>query len=194
MPLADMLSNTVGVMVFIFIFTVITAGGATVRKQLPLERPSNLQSVVVSCSGDRAQGFDHEALIQEFLEPLGEPTYETAETWIEELRRHRLEKEGVEVHAEVAYNTLLFTIVPHPASGETADELKRSGSRFRTFLGQLSPEERSIFFFVHPDCLQAFQEARVVAFEKGFRTGWRPLKAGEPLRFSPGGRELTNDH
>ena len=38
-PLADMLTNTVGIMVFILIFTVLTAGGATLLRRLPIEHP-----------------------------------------------------------------------------------------------------------------------------------------------------------
>ena len=185
-PLADMLANTVGVMVFIFIFTVITAGGASVLKMLPLERPSDLGFLTVVCSGDRVLPLDQNALIEEFLRPLGQPTPETWEQWLEKLPQHRLQREDVDVSGEIG-NGLVFTFQPHLERGENANILKRPRSRFRIFLKRFKPEERFIHFLVYPDGLHAFQEARAIALENRFATGWLPMETDGLIRFGKGG-------
>jgi len=182
-PLADMLSNTVGVMVFIFIFTVVAAGGALVLKTLPLERSPDRPFEIVVCSGERVLPLDREALLSELLQPLGEPTPDTMGQWLEQLLQRRLEREDVEVSEEIGPGGLVFILKPHSARGETAKALQRPRSRFRAFLGRFAPKERFVYFIVYPDGLHAFKEARSVALETGFATGWMPMKANEPIRF-----------
>jgi len=190
-PLADMLANTVGVMVFIFIFTVITAGGASMLKTLPLERSSDLKFVTVVCSGDRALPLDQVALIDEFMRPLGRPTPESLGQWLDQFLEHRLAGENADVSGEIGSSSLVFKIKPYLNRGETAAALKRSGSRFRTFLGGFDPKERFVHFLVYPDGLRAFKEARSIALENRFATGWMPLPADELIRFGSGGGGRT---
>lgn len=185
-PLADMLSNTVGVMVFIFIFTVITAGGASILKTLPLEQASDLKFITVVCSGDHILPFDQDALMDEFLQPLGKPSPETLGQWLDQFLQHRLEREEVDVSGEIRRG-LIFTITPHLERGETAEALKRPDSRFRTFLGRFTPKERFVHFLVYPDGLRTFKEARAIALENRFGTGWMPMGADELIRFGNSG-------
>ena len=71
-PLADMLTNTVGISVFILIFTVLTAGGAIIAKRFPMEHSTKKSDVTYICWGDRLYPLPDE-LIEQFLKPLGEP-------------------------------------------------------------------------------------------------------------------------
>jgi hypothetical protein len=49
-PLADMLSNTVGIMLFILIFVVLTAGGATIIRYFPYEKESSNSAIYLFCA------------------------------------------------------------------------------------------------------------------------------------------------
>lgn len=180
-PLADLLSNTVGIMVFIFIFTVIAAGGASVMKRLPFERSSDLDFITVFCQGDRVQPFDS-GLIDRFV-GASDGTLLLTEEWLEEFEERRLDDAMFRLSGEVSPFSLSVAVLPHAGAGDPVHELSRPGSRLHALLAKHKPNEHFVFFVVYPDAIEAFTEARAVALEAGYSTGWWPQEAGEPVRF-----------
>ncbi|HIK37799.1 MAG: hypothetical protein NZ901_12650 [Geminocystis sp.] len=68
-------------------------------------------------------------------------------------------------------------------SGETIEE-------FVNFLKQLNPRENYIAFIVRPDSFRVFRKARQTAWNLGFDVGWEPLEYDSVLVFGSGGREV----
>ena len=86
-PLADMLTNTVGIVVFILIFTVLTASGTVIAKVLPVEHTADVVSPeYLVCAGGRiyplrasliAEATKHDARPERSGEGAAPPPAET---------------------------------------------------------------------------------------------------------------------
>ena len=61
-PMVDLLSNTVGALVFIMIFTVMAASGVVVVKRLPLEHKTESEPINFLCEKDRIIPLDNAGL------------------------------------------------------------------------------------------------------------------------------------
>ena len=186
-PLADMLTTTVRITIFIMIFTVLTAGGAVIAKRLPMEHSTTADSLVFYCWNNRVLVLEEDSAIDAFRKPLGQPTYDTLTPWISKFNKHKLEVNDFWVtgEGEVSYSFLSFfsssarldlTVVfqPKPGAGEDAQAVKDPDSRFRKFLAGNSPEKHFVYFLVRPDSLAAVDAAREVALQMGYETGWWP--------------------
>jgi hypothetical protein len=189
-PLADMLSNTVGVMVFIFIFTVITASGAAVPTRLPMERSSDLPFVVLLCRGQQVYALDAPAALRRFFAPLGKARPETAAEWVESFKSRRLQADAFDLTGELVEagsgQAIAILASPREDLGEAAAGLHRPTSRLRTFLTRHPASGHFVYFVVYPDALQSFKVARAAVIAQGYATGWGPQAAGEPLLFGSG--------
>jgi hypothetical protein len=200
-PLADMLTNTVGIVVFILIFTVLTAGGVVLAKRLPLERQTNAKPLHFFCAGNRVLPLRVDKLSDDFLDPLGRPTsFYAVDGWVRKVEARKIEDEYFVVtgKANTFYSSLGFgrsvsislslACEPKVGQGETAAELKQAGSRFRQMLTAAQTSGQFIHFFVRPDSLDVFESARNVATEINLGTGWRPMELDKPVRFGQSGR------
>lgn len=197
-PLADMLTNTVGVMVFIMIFTVLTAGGVVVVKRLPLEREVQLSAIHFICRGGRIFAIDP-ALMKKFNDSFdsGPKSYAAVEGWVKKFNQVKLEDEEVSLHGEgdVSYSSdgftktarmsLLLVVAPRDGRGDDLTSLAREDSPFQQVLRRNSPKERFANFSVYPDSLDIFSKAREVAVgHLNYDYGWFPMEAEKPLRFN----------
>ena len=188
-PLADMLTNTVGIMVFILIFTVLTAGGAVLVKRLPMEHATEQRSLTFICWDNRVYPFS-EKLFRQFLEPLGkpEPTASGRQEFTDKFAAQRVEDAYVTLTGEVdrsgARTDLVIVCVPKAGAGETADELRRPGSAFQRALAAADRQKQFFMFNVRPDSIDAFGAARDAAAAAQVSTGWSPQLADQPIRFS----------
>jgi len=188
-PLADMLTNTVGVMIFILIFTVLSAAAAFILKRLPMERKSDATALFVVCLGDQLFPMD-EKLDKQFIEPLGVlNSYGNIDVWLKRFNKRQVEDEYFTVKGEgnVYYFDLFFSrsaqlslrllFTPREGKGETKDSLRLSGNRFRKILSEKSPTDFFVYFIVYPDSLDAFATARTLVTGMNFETGWTPRGA-----------------
>jgi hypothetical protein len=196
-PLADMLTNTVGIMVFILIFTVLTAGGAVIAKRLPMEHSTKKSDVTFICWGNRLYPFPDE-LIEEFIKPLGKPEQSVSgfHEFVEKFKARKLENKYVKLTGEAEVETtttltgtrtgldLTLVCTPKDGAGETGEELQRGDSAFRRILANSDPEKKFLMFMVRPDSIDVFGAARDTAAVDQFGTGWSPQLGDEPLRFS----------
>jgi hypothetical protein len=199
-PLADLLTNTVGIAIFILIFTVLTAGGAAIAKRLPMEHATSTDPLRFFCTAGRVLPLD-EKLSDRLTKDLGKPTYDTAHDWVQRFNAGRIEDPHFVVTGEGAVMEVFMSrsldltaiYTPKPEAGEAAAVAAEAGSAFRRRLAAENPAKKFAHFNVAPDGIAAFVAARAVAHELGFETGWRPIGAGEPLRFSlsGGGQRAT---
>jgi hypothetical protein len=204
-PLADMLTNTVGVTVFILIFTVLTAGGVVIAKRLPLEHATDASPIHFLCAGNRVLPLESSRLIREFIDPIGRPgSYYAVAGWLKKFNARRIEDEYfvatgdgdaryLDLGPFYRSATLDLTVVctPREGAGEDLAALKQESSRLRQMLRERQPRDHFAHFFVWPDSLEVFAAARALAEEMKYATGWSPREGGDALRFTltGGGRE-----
>ena len=154
-PLADMLSNTVGIMLFILAFTVLVSGGVSVIKRLPMERQTDAKPLCFVCYKQRVLPLDPN-LDTKLTEPLGTPTYETVDDWVRKFNEARVEDEFFDVNGfgEVYYTVwngrqlnLTSQYSPKPGKGDTKDELRNSTSTFATVMLANDGQNKFALFF-----------------------------------------------
>jgi hypothetical protein len=197
-PLADMLTNTVGITLFILIFTVLTTGGVVIAKRLPMEQKTQAEPLHFVCVNNRLLPLDFEGLAKKFVEPLGEPTYKDFGEWVRKYNTRQIEDEYFVVRGkgEVHYTEedgrkraiprLSVKFTPRDGQGETIMDLQESNARFRQLLRAYTPKKYFVYFDVYPDSLDIFEAARKVAVESHFSTGWEPQGLGETIGFCLG--------
>lgn len=76
------------------------------------------------------------------------------------------------------------------SKGENAQELKIENSKFNAVLNSLDPNYNFIAFIVRPDSFALFRTARSEALSQGFDVGWEPFKQDRVLVFGSGGRSV----
>ena len=196
-PMVDLLSNTVGALVFIMIFTVMAASGVVVLKRLPLEHSSSAEPANFLCEKDRIFPLDNEDLAAKLSKRWGRPTsIFDLYSWI--ARYDGLEAEDDHFIAKgestVTYSTYSISTVytPKPEGGYSKAEIQSLNSAFRQRLSGLNAKSKFVHFFVRPDGIDSFFLARkIAADEMRFSTGWMPLDTSQPLRFVSRGRAAT---
>lgn len=195
--MVDLLSNTVGALVFIMIFTVMAASGVVVLKRLPLEHSSTAEPANFLCEEDRIFPLDNEELVSKLRKKWGDPTsIFDIYSWIARYDGIEVEDDHFIARGEsrVTYSTYSISTLytPKPEGGYSTDEIQNLNSAFRQRLNGLNSKSRFVHFFVRPDGIDSFVLARkIAADEMGFATGWMPLDTSEPLRFVSQGRAAT---
>jgi hypothetical protein len=189
-PLADMLANTVGIMVFILVFAVLTAGGAVVAKRFPLERSTGKDPLMFVCFNNRVLPLDSSGLINTLIKPLGQPSASDSRSWGLRLKAAQLVRNGYRItgDAEFLGDVLLARAAvrfePLPGQGEDVTQLRAQGAVFRRNLLRHPSDKHFAYFLVFPDSIEAYGAARDVAGQAGYGTGWYPFGAHEKVSFS----------
>ena len=197
MPLADMLTNTVGIVVFILIFTVLTAGGTVIAKVLPIEHEVHVEdSEYYVCTGGRvyplrgaliAQATKHYASFERSPEGFAALAKELdgREASDDQLRLAvRAAPAGDAVHPGL---DLEITCEPEPGAGDDAAAIRRGEGTFASGLATMDPETTALIFWVRPDSIDAFRAARERASRAGIASNWSPRDPDQPISFRLGG-------
>lgn len=198
-PMADMLTNTVGIIVFILIFTVLAASGGELIKRLPRERKTEAGPRYYVCTGGKVYRLDDalvDKLIDQFREDNSPPLAEgdtVGRTWTASddalqlaLRfRRQTIKYGSEPERRITRLSVIIT--PTEDGGEGPSELAKAGSKFRKDLKQTSKDKHFVMMWVQPDGVSAFRSAREIAVAEGFGVGWMPWSGDNKIEFGLGG-------
>ncbi|MBK4728501.1 hypothetical protein JJD41_01150 [Oxynema sp. CENA135] len=211
----DILTNTVGVLMFVGLFISIVAveSGTIVRTPIVSETRKNAH--FFEFRNNRIYFIDKqeaEREINQFFqslpqcyEPYVPPAVDPAIVpyyldLIEEYRRclnaktarveqFSAETPAYEVRIKLNPNGLIY--LPKPEfSGETPQELRSPDSRFKQTLKQFDPKTDYLAFIVRPDSFEAFRAARKQAWNDGFDVGWEPLEPDSIIVFGSGGRAI----
>lgn len=194
-PLADMLTNTVGIMLFILAFTVLASGGAVIAKRLPMERKTEAKPIHFVCVGQKLLPLNMD-LAEDFTKPLGKPTFDTVERWVREFNNRKLSDDFFDITGEGEvlgggfFSTqkrvdLTLQFEPKSGKGEAREQLTNSTSLFSSILSTNNNAERFVYFMVYPDSIEVFQAARAVASQRySMRAGWTPVRQGKPIGLS----------
>jgi len=207
----DILTNTVGVLMFIGLFVSLVASeaGTVVRTPLVADSRKHVyflearenQTFDLTASSTIAQERweEHVQGVSECREPR--TYFGGADVSTSELRAYLrcLENRGRELDSfstatedyrvRTIGNAWLFA-PRYPGLGETPEELARTRSEFRQLLQELHPGQDYLAFIVRPDSFEAFRQARQIAREEGFDVGWEPFPHDRQIVFSPSGRGI----
>ena len=204
-PMADMLSNTVGIMIFILAFTVLETGSVLIQKRLPMERNTDQKPAFYVCMNQRLIPLDT-GISDSLFNGLDRPTYHTVREWVGKFNKSRAEDQFFSVlpKGEVLYDRnylqnradLILTAEYQPKEniGDTIETVAQEDSLFDKSIQHLSNSGRFVYFLVYPCSIDLFRKAREYASVRyDLATGWNPVTAGEPIRFSlnGGGRGAT---
>ena len=196
-PLADMLTNTVGIMVFILIFTVLSAGGATLVKRLPMERQTKLtKQEYYLCTNGRIYPL-HDEPIDKLFESLGKPSRseEGFRAFAQKADGQVAQDEFLRLVLSAQFQdefngysiALSFTVDPKPDGGLTTNQVKRPDGFFQQDLKRLNASETALIFWVKPDGMTVFKAARDAAAASNFASNWKPQEPDKPIKFGVGG-------
>ncbi|MGK7873621.1 MAG: hypothetical protein AB4426_10025 [Xenococcaceae cyanobacterium] len=210
----DILTNTVGVLMFISLFVTLVAVEASTIVRTPLVSNSKKNPYFFEVRGNRVTYIDDETVdhqIENLIESL--PTcykpnipsqldlylYEYYLDRIEEYKACQTNRiqSLKDFRAETAYYKVRFfnldSLVYEPikaVDGESREELTQVNSEFKTVLRKLDPQTDYLAFIVRPDSFEAFRVARKQAWKDGFDVGWEPQMEDTAIVFGSQGRAI----
>lgn len=192
-PMADMLTNTVGIMLFIMAFTILASAGAAVLRTLPKETVSQQSPVFFVCVGQRVLPLDR-AIASRLVKELSKPTYSTIDSWLAQFHAARYEDAYFVVRGQgrAVYDTfgrsaqlqLTAKYTPKAGAGDDMEALKSETSDFARALEKQAGNAFA-YFIVYPDSIDVFRQARQVAADAyRMSSGWSPQGPDSPITIS----------
>jgi len=199
-PFADLLSNSVGIIIFVLAFTVLQSAGGVVPMKLPIERSTQgSSSVIFVCYHDKLLPLNTD-LTKSLFKGLPALKYDNADLWIRRFTQKRVEDECFTIvpEGETSYSggamdrsaqlILSASFYPKANAGEAEEALNRKESQISKSLSTIDSKKQFVYFLVYPDDIDLFRKAREVARTKyGLNVGWGPVGKDEPVRFSLSG-------
>jgi len=183
-PLADMLTNTVGIMLFILAFTLLTTGGASILKRLPMEQDTDEKPLYFLCLKDRILPVDFKEDDRLPQPPLGRMDLDDASDFVRRGDGAEIQNEFFTIRqtvrliyengrpSEVRASAEYF---PKPNAGVPKTELLNASLPFMQTLTKNATNETFLYFFVRPEGMDLFFKARDIAARQGFSSGWGPI-------------------
>ncbi|MFN4195090.1 MAG: hypothetical protein ACK4HM_04595 [Thermosynechococcus sp.] len=196
----DVLTNTVGVMIFVCLFASLTAAVSPALVRTPIARETRKQVYFFECRENRALPLEKDQAseaIEEYLQRITENPFADARQIQQQLEsfRYRTRYYDVRLNLVVREGEIVLQTLFEPrdrSGGESFSTLEKPSSNFRRTIDRLSPSRYSLVFFVRPDSFDCFRAARAVAWRSGFDVGWEPMADGRAIIFvSGGGRRVT---
>ncbi|MEM8828742.1 MAG: hypothetical protein AAGE96_05225 [Cyanobacteria bacterium P01_G01_bin.19] len=202
----DILTNTVGVLMFISLFvTLIATGGSSKTKitiQTPLSSSTDKESLWFEIRDNKVSYLNLRKVREEELEFSGNlpncnkpltstdaPDYSFRQDNYTSCLSSVLGRQSNFTATTQDYNVRVvengLSLVFNPKSnqvGETTSQLIEPSSQFKQVLSQNNANRDYLIFIVRPDSFEAFREARKQAWEAGYEVGWEPHPQNAPIR------------
>ncbi len=203
----DILTNTVGVLMFISLFVTLIATGSRpktrVTIQTPLASPTDKEQLWFEIKGNKVSHLNLRQIRDEEIEltenlpncnrprtapnapdnALRQQNYQSC--LLSVLGRQsnfRSSTKNYQVKALDQGVSLLFA-PQSPDIGETSSQLSAPESEFKQVLSQFDPDKDFLAFIVRPDSFEAFRAARKQAWAAGYEVGWEPHPQNAPIKF-----------
>lgn len=183
-PLMDILTCVVGVMLLVVIFAVMEAKGVTIKMITPLLRdpPANSERTIIICKDGELKPFDVDSAIKKFENEI---TVDLSDqSFLAELANEKkVNDDYFEYRFKLIDKQLFMICEPRKGvSGESIKDLKKGSSKFESLLKQLDENRIWFSFLIDSTSLDVFLEARKMAIEAGFSTGWDPKDVEFPYQ------------
>ena len=195
--LMDILTCTVGLMLFIVIFAVIEAQGVRIKMFTPMvkDAPANSGRKLFICKNGRIRFFDSVNSIEKLLGNW-KLSYKNVPAIVESANKKNITDgyfdykldydqwtEGDWYQGQTNYRSIILIVNERgDKKGETADQLKFNTAEFREIIEKFNKNNVWIAFSVDTKSFEVFREARKICVENGFITGWDPADIIFPLR------------
>lgn len=208
----DILTNTVGVLMFISLFVTLIATGSSpktkVTIQTPLSTSTEKQSLWFEIQNNKISHLDLRQVRERELElsgnlpncnrPTGGGDLTNYQSCLSSVlgRQNNFSVSTDNYEVRTVNNGVSLEFRPLSQEvGETTTQLATAGSQFKQVLSQFDSQKDYIIFIVRPDSFEAFRAARQQAWAAGYEVGWEPLAENEAIRIRtilgselPGGR------
>lgn len=209
----DILTNTVGVLMFISLFVTLIAVEADSIVQTPLVSKTEKTPRFFEIRDNQITYIDDEKVGQDIQEVIGNlPSCNRPDLGSDvnssqyltglnsynacvNSRASRLInfRTTTDYYNVTMTNASTFSLRYDPIktkSGETEEQFVLPESQFNATLAQLDPQKDYLAFIVRPNSFSGFRAAREQAWAKGFDVGWEPHKPDLPIQFGSGGRAI----
>lgn len=190
-PLMDVVTNVVGVMLFVVVFAVIEARSTTVPLGTPLlSKPSAAQRrVFFVCAAGTIRRFDWDRAVDAVIDRAGRLTFARVPKFVADFNatppqneyfRYRLdyETDTTNPYSSTRKVFLVAEETRQPERRKPADEVRA----FVDQLATMNPDTEWLSFLVDAESIEVFRAAREVAAAKGFAVGWDPKRLTFPDR------------
>ena len=178
--------------------TATTKAGSSQFSEInmaPRAIPTTKQAAFFECRGNEVFFVDKAGIDAQVTTVLSSLSPETKKGDIKEFLRVLKENEiGNETYRVKPEYLLTAIVALEPRVGVAGDgrqQLQHSTGKFQTALSALDPQKYYITFLVRDDSFDAFLEARIIADQRGFETGWELLGVDEPIKFGAGSGPVT---
>lgn len=184
-PLADMLTNTVGIVLFILIFTVLAASGAVIPKRFPMEMDTKKKALFYMILDNRVYSSELGGLREKFMTAIPKlRSFDGIEKFMKKFNSYALfddyftvRGEGEEAYEETSRSirftpTLNIRFEPLEGVGEGIADITSGNNRFVASLKSKDPKKYYVAFLVDANSIETFQAAREAARAIDFQTGW----------------------
>lgn len=210
----DILTNTVGVLMFIGLFVSLLAVEAGTIIRTPLKSNTNkighffevrneevfylsdpqidakierLFSSLPVCSRPNFSESVPSYLYDLYLQEGAKYQQCQAERY-EQLKNFRVDT-GYYLVSFINGEGLQYEPIPN-ADGDDKKDLRQADSQFKNTLQNLDSDVHYVAFIVRPDSFSTFRRAREIAWNQGFDVGWEPFDQSSVLVFGSGGRQI----
>ncbi len=210
----DILTNTVGVLMFIGLFVSLLAVEAGTIIQTPLVSKSNKIPHFFEIRNNQVFYLDYPEVsnkIDNLLKRLPKcypPDISRSlnrylyDFYLERVQRYEscLRARNAQIlnfSVSTGYYKVSFvngeSLKYEPitsVSGDDKQDLRTDISRFNEIIKELEPSINYLAFIVRPDSFATFRAAREKAWQEGFDVGWEPFPQNSILVFGSGGRSI----
>ena len=211
----DILTNTVGVLMFISLFVTLIAVEADSIVQTPLVSKTEKTPRFFEIKDNKINYIDDEKVGQEIEEIIGnlpncnKPDFDLdtdigSGQYLADLSSYRSciqsrssrlinFRTRTDYYKVTMTNASTFSLRYDPIltkTGETEEEFALPESEFNQILANFDPQQDYLAFIVRPNSFKSFRAARELAWAKGFSVGWEPHKLDIPIQFGSGGRAI----
>jgi hypothetical protein len=163
-----MLTNTVGIMLFILIFTVLATASASVIREFPLEHESNKKPIDIICAHGKIYPVSLGGLAVSTYLPNGGKDIDVGQL------ARKVQTEHIDMDGILAQGAFVVMFTPRPDGGEAIGKISDGSTALNDVLAGSDPEKRYFYFFVAPDSIDAFSAARKFVKSRGYEYGWGP--------------------
>ncbi|MEA5534446.1 hypothetical protein [Crocosphaera sp. XPORK-15E] len=210
----DILTNTVGVLMFISLFITVVAVESSSIVSTPLVSNTKKKPRFFEVRNNKISYINDEevdrqiAILMKNLPECSLPevpsnldtyTYQYYLDRIQEYQSCRVQTiqsfkgfRGQTEHYKVKFydlDALLYEPLT-PETGESYKTISQTDSEFNKTLEKFDPNTDYLAFIVRPDSFSAFRVARKQAWKAGYNVGWEPLKQDTPIVFGSNGRTV----
>lgn len=203
-PFMDILTATVGMVLFVVIFAVVESRGVYVKMLIPMLQspPQGSQRKVMICQQGKIRCFDFDDSLEELIKGYKKLDYHAVPDFVKKANRKNIKDDNYsykleydEVHLSFFQYNRSISVVINPIegnSGESTKELEidlknlETGrtemltSKFASSAKEWSKLNLWVAFLIDRDSLEIFRIAREILRIHGIPSGWDPLTFSFP--------------